>query len=581
MKVLPYVALNILFTTLLLAFSSLSWSAVAGYVLIAKGGAFATNSEGTQRTLKRRSEILEGDVVSTDASGMIQIRFIDKALMTLKANSQLDIRAYQTAKAEGEDEKVLMNLITGGFRTITGSIGKGDKDAYEVKTPAASIGIRGTNYEVAQEPTGDFVMAVWEGGITVSNEQGSLNIGRDSDFIYVRVNATSEPKGLEEAPESFSQTSAPPPPKEDKKQKEKGDNQKKEDGEDSANVPEDQTDADGELAADTETNGEEQTEDLAADTNNEDDANLTEESEASTDKNEVAGEAVEDEAKESQLEEELEKAEEAASEYIEDTPLLNVERMTTADARLSDWEYSYLVQRPRAALLVGDDQAELQNALVVQDIEAGTDPVFIIAGQNSGTDNNLETFQLDLGTADVYVEQVNGSAYVSWGKWNGNIDVLTTPNDPTASFSENHNFYWLSAEAASLSSLRGEAQFSTSGEHLGDINGQAITQLNGQFDVNFDTGAISNGSLSFGHDSSNWNMTYDGNVRGANATMTNVQGNINGAGVCQQCVQGDIQGIFARPGNQFVGGFQLQGGTAADGTAQQANGVFLLEGKRP
>jgi len=575
MKALTYVAL----TCMTLLFSSLTWSAVAGVVLISKGGAFATDGNGQQRTLKRRSDILEGDVVSTDANGMIQIRFVDKALLTLKANSQLDIRSYQMAKAEGGDEKVLMNLITGGFRTITGTIGKGEKGAYQVKTPAASIGIRGTNYEVAQEPTGDFVMAVWEGGISVSNEQGSLNIGRDSDYNFVRVNATSEPKGLEEAPDSFNKSAAPPPPKEKKDDKK----QAKEKSKTAANNDKENDDASTQDEEDNteQTTEESNTDEQVADSNSDEDSNPVEDNEASTDTNEVAGEAVEDEAKESQLEEELEKAEEAASEYVEDTPLTNVELITSVDSRLSDWEYSYLVQRPRAALLVSDDQAELQNGLIVQDTEAGTNPVFVIAGQNSGTDNNLETFQLDISNADVYLEQVNGSAYVSWGKWNGNIDILATPNDTNVTFSENHNFYWLSVEAASLSSLRGEAQFSTSGEHLGDINGQSITQLNGQFDVNFDTGAITNGSLNFGHDSSQWNMSYDGVVRGANATMTNVQGDISGASACSQCVQGDIQGIFARPGDQFVGGFQLQGGSAADGTTQQANGVFLLDGKRP
>lgn len=557
-----------LFSSLLILSSASAWSAVAGFVLIAKGGAFATDQQGAQRNLKRRSKIMEGDVISTDANGMIQIRFVDKALLTLKANSSLDISAYSQAKEQGEDEQVVMNLITGGFRTITGSIGKGDKSAYKVKTPAASIGIRGTNYEVAQEPDGNFVMAVWDGGITVSNDQGSLDVGFDSDFIYVRVSENTEPEGLEEPPASFSTTSAPPPPSEEEEES-KDDNS-------SSDESEDKTDKDGNSEeSDEESGSEENTEE-----GSEEQASV-DESEASSDTNEVAGEAVEDEAKESQLEEELEQAEEEASSIIEDTPLQNVELITSNDTRLSDWEYSYLVQRPRAALLIDDESAVLQNGLIVQDVDAGTDPVFIIGGQNTGTDNNLETFVLDVSNAEVYVENVDGNSYVSWGKWNGNLDILATPNDTNSAFSENHNFYWLSAEAASLSTLRGEAQFSGNSEFLGDINGEAITSLNGSFDVNFDTGAIENGNLNFGHANENWAVTYDGSVRGANATMTNVQGDITGTNACSQCVQGDIQGIFARPGDHFVGGYQLQGGQAVDGTSHLSQGMFSLKGKRP
>lgn len=558
-----------LFSCYLILSSSQAWSAVAGFVLIAKGGAIATDQQGTERPLKRRSKVMEGDVISTDATGMIQIRFVDKALLTLKANSSLDISAYRQAKEQGEDEQVVMNLITGGFRTITGSIGKGDKSAYKVKTPAASIGIRGTNYEVAQEPSGDFVMAVWDGGITVSNEQGSLDIGLDSDFIYLRVNPNTEPEGLEEAPESFAKTSAPPPPQDEKEETKE---QKESDASDDAG--EDKTDQDGSEEKDQDENSDsdaiEETDEQAS----------IEDSEASTDTNEVAGEAIEDEAKDSQLEEELEAAEEAASDVIEDTPLQAVELVSTNDARLSDWEYSYLIQRPRAALFIDDDQAILQNGLIVQDIEAGTDPVFIIAGQNTGTDNNLETFVLDVSNADIYIKNVAGSDYVSWGKWNGNIDILATPNNTTPTFSENHNFYWVSAEAASLSSLRGEARFSGGSDFMGDINGEAITNLNGSFDVNFDTGSITNGNLSFGHANENWAVTYDGSVLGANATMNNVQGNVTGSNACTQCVQGDIQGIFAKPGDTFVGGFQLQNGSAADGTNSQANGAFMHEATR-
>jgi len=95
-----------LFSGVLILSSSSAWSAVAGFVLIAKGGAFATDQQGAERNLKRRSKIMEGDVIRTDATGMIQIRFVDKALLTLKATHLLIF--LHTAKPKN---KVKMNKL--------------------------------------------------------------------------------------------------------------------------------------------------------------------------------------------------------------------------------------------------------------------------------------------------------------------------------------------------------------------------------------------------------------------------------------------------------------------------------------
>ncbi|MCP5336033.1 MAG: FecR domain-containing protein [Oceanospirillaceae bacterium] len=182
-----------------------SHAGLAGHVIIAKGEVVAVNTAGETRALQRRSEIYSGDTLRTGDDGNAQIRFIDKALLTLKPDSELNITDYQMASAEDKtSEKAVMNLVKGGFRTITGSIGKGDKAAYKVSTPAASIGIRGTNYEVQQESAGSFVMAVYSGGINVQNASGSLDLGMGAAFNYSRVSANAAPKGLLQPPSSLN-----------------------------------------------------------------------------------------------------------------------------------------------------------------------------------------------------------------------------------------------------------------------------------------------------------------------------------------------------------------------------------------
>ena len=213
MAVLPRMKMpvNILTAFLLLCFCfPVSAAEMAAQVILAKGQASVISSKGKARTLKRRSKIYSGDVIKTGANGSVQLRFIDKALMTIKPGSELNITSYlyDDGSKKTTKKEVVMSLVTGGFRTITGVIGKGDKSAYKVKTPAASVGIRGTNYEIQQEVSGSFVMAVYVGGISVENEAGSIDLGLGSDFNYTRVAPGQAPKGLLVIPASLSVNAA-------------------------------------------------------------------------------------------------------------------------------------------------------------------------------------------------------------------------------------------------------------------------------------------------------------------------------------------------------------------------------------
>lgn len=180
---------------------------IAARVIIAKGTVVAQGSDGN-RALKRRSEVFRGDVIRTGPASSVQLRFVDKALMTIKANSELNIEEYVVKSDEGSSEQALLTLVKGGFRTITGSIGKGDKSAYKVSTPAASIGIRGTAYEIAQESGGSFIIGVYGGGIRVENQAGSIDLGLDADYNYSRVSPNAAPKGLLSPPPSFGLNTA-------------------------------------------------------------------------------------------------------------------------------------------------------------------------------------------------------------------------------------------------------------------------------------------------------------------------------------------------------------------------------------
>lgn len=117
-----------------------------GRVTGMRGQLTATGTDGAARTLRRRSYIRQGDTLSTSKKGGAQVKFNDGAQIALRRDSSLRIDEYNWQGNEDGNEKAVMSLVKGGFRTITGAIGKVNKTNYRVNSPFATIGIRGTHY---------------------------------------------------------------------------------------------------------------------------------------------------------------------------------------------------------------------------------------------------------------------------------------------------------------------------------------------------------------------------------------------------------------------------------------------------
>ena len=58
-------------------------------------------------------------------------------------------------------ESAFFRLLKGGFRAVSGLIGHTRREDYAVQTPVATIGIRGTDYEVrmCSGDCGDVIIA--------------------------------------------------------------------------------------------------------------------------------------------------------------------------------------------------------------------------------------------------------------------------------------------------------------------------------------------------------------------------------------------------------------------------------------
>ncbi len=107
----------------------------SGIVRIERGAQVLAGVRGT--------EVLEGDVVVTGPETQVQIRMADDAFLALRPNSRLALERYR-ADPGGADESVVLSLAHGILRTFTGAIAERNRDRFVMKTPLATVGIRGS-----------------------------------------------------------------------------------------------------------------------------------------------------------------------------------------------------------------------------------------------------------------------------------------------------------------------------------------------------------------------------------------------------------------------------------------------------
>jgi len=165
----------LLLMALAAAYPVISYSAGAGSIDFAVGNVTALSAAGAQRPLTKGAEISNGDTVRTGDGGRAQVRFSDGAMVSLQPKTEFRIDNYQYANRSDGSEKGFFSLLKGGMRTITGLIGRSNRDNYKVTTSVATIGIRGTEYTGAIDPdSGQLTVNTGEGLVEVCNAAGCV-----------------------------------------------------------------------------------------------------------------------------------------------------------------------------------------------------------------------------------------------------------------------------------------------------------------------------------------------------------------------------------------------------------------------
>jgi hypothetical protein len=124
----------------------------AGSLARVSGKATVTSSDNATREAKANDPVNTGDLVTTTAGAEVLVRFKDNSTMIVRSDSKVKISQFRFEKKN--TDTVNTNLVSGTLRAVSGQIAKANPQNVKYDAGAATIGIRGTDIELAIVPDG-------------------------------------------------------------------------------------------------------------------------------------------------------------------------------------------------------------------------------------------------------------------------------------------------------------------------------------------------------------------------------------------------------------------------------------------
>ncbi len=131
-------------------------ASIAKVISVTEGTTIERN--GKSQALALKDDVFINDVISTTATGKAQLIFNDDTIVSIGVNSKF----YMSDYSDSERKAFKANVAEGFARFVTGAIVKANPDAFTVRTPEATAGIRGT-----------IISILLEGGQTIFMVEGS------------------------------------------------------------------------------------------------------------------------------------------------------------------------------------------------------------------------------------------------------------------------------------------------------------------------------------------------------------------------------------------------------------------------
>ncbi len=136
-----------------------------------EGGVTIQKANGNKISAAKGSIVSTGDIITTAQRSICDLEFSDNTYSRIGELSELKISEAESKEKHTlfgikKDKKIKLDLAKGAFLSKMKKLG--NKEVFEVKTPVAVVGVRGTNFQATSTPAGTNV-SVYQGAVAVTN----------------------------------------------------------------------------------------------------------------------------------------------------------------------------------------------------------------------------------------------------------------------------------------------------------------------------------------------------------------------------------------------------------------------------
>jgi OmpA-OmpF porin, OOP family len=167
--------------------------AAAGTVSQVRGEASVTRAN-VSTPIMAGGTVKEGDTISTSAGASAMLQLIDDAKLLVRPGSSVRLALIINSGAM-EKRGQTIELARGAVRYVTGALGKLRPGSIRFKTPSATVGIRGTDFDIVHTPA---MRGQSGAGTYVRVNSGEIELnGTDGSLVTLTMNeqAVAAPEG--------------------------------------------------------------------------------------------------------------------------------------------------------------------------------------------------------------------------------------------------------------------------------------------------------------------------------------------------------------------------------------------------
>lgn len=119
----------------------------AGAIQQISGNVSIVGADRTTRKAGQRDRIQSGDTITTDARSEALVKMADNSTVLLRPNTQFQFTDFKFEQKPTDTS--IVSILRGTARLVSGLIGNRSPSQVAVRASTATIGIRGTDFEVS------------------------------------------------------------------------------------------------------------------------------------------------------------------------------------------------------------------------------------------------------------------------------------------------------------------------------------------------------------------------------------------------------------------------------------------------